>query len=228
MRKKIIGFLYSKPYFSWIIPLFHFFIGHSKIKNKSHNIFSPTNSNIYNDRIYFKGINNCVSIGESTDLTNSYITIKGNNNRVIIGKAAFINGINIIIEGNDCSVIIGDCAFVLDNTRVWVVDGSSLQIGVGCMFSDNIDIRTTDNHSIIDIEINKRINPEENIIIGDNVWIGTGVTVLKGVEIPEWCIVGAKSVITRKHKIPHAIIVGNPGKEVKNNVKWTMERNSNY
>ena len=35
------------------------------------------------------------------------------------------------------------------------------------------------------------------VSIGDNVWLGTGVTVLKGVSIGDNCIVGAGAVVTR-------------------------------
>lgn len=105
-----------------------------------------------------------------------------------------------------------------------VVDGSSLFIGNSCMFSDGIDIRTTDNHAIFDINTGQRINFEENIIIGDKVWIGTGVNVLKGSVLPNGTIVGARSVVTKKYEQENSIIVGNPARVVKNNIRWTMER----
>lgn len=154
----------------------------------------------------------------------SRITFKGSNNKVIVGKNSFLNGLNIVIEGDHNQVIIGDNAFVLDDTRIYVVDGSSFRMGNGCMLSDKIEIRTTDSHAIFDLTNKKRINPEENVIIHDRVWIGTGVTILKETEIAEGCVVGAASVITRKHLKTHAVIAGNPGREVRENITWTMER----
>lgn len=50
------------------------------------------------------------------------------------------------------------------------------------------------------------------------------MTILKGVELANGCIVGAGSVVTRKDLTPNTIIVGNPAREVKDNVYWLMER----
>jgi acetyltransferase-like isoleucine patch superfamily enzyme len=50
--------------------------------------------------------------------------------------------------------------------------------------------------------------------IGDRVWIGANVTILKGVTIGNDAVVGAGSVVTKD--IPaKAIAVGNPAKVIK-------------
>lgn len=48
------------------------------------------------------------------------------------------------------------------------------------------------------------------VIIGDGVWLGANVFVLPGVQIPEGCVVGACSVVTKKTYPPFSILVGNP------------------
>ena len=171
-----------------------------------------------------KGNENTVIFGTNTFMSNSKLLIKGSNNRVEIGSDGFINGLVITVEGDNNKVYIGDKAFVLDDTRMIAVDGSTLHIGNECMFSDRIDIRTTDNHAIIDMDTSKRINFEENITIGDKVWIGTGVNILKGSLLPDGTIVGARSVVTKQFQCENTIVVGNPARVVKDNVRWTMER----
>ncbi|WP_264367794.1 DapH/DapD/GlmU-related protein [Paraglaciecola mesophila] len=52
------------------------------------------------------------------------------------------------------------------------------------------------------------------VIIKDNVWIGYGVTILKGVEIGEGSIVAAGSVVT-KNIPPYSIAGGIPSKVIK-------------
>lgn len=47
-----------------------------------------------------------------------------------------------------------------------------------------------------------------DIVIGDDVWIGYGATILSGVNIGQGAIIGAKSVVARDVP-PYAIFVGN-------------------
>ena len=52
------------------------------------------------------------------------------------------------------------------------------------------------------------------IIVEDKVWIGFGVTILKGVKIGEGAVIGAKSVVTRDVK-PWTVVAGNPARLIK-------------
>jgi len=57
------------------------------------------------------------------------------------------------------------------------------------------------------------------IIIGDHVWIGMNVTVLKGVTIGDGAVVAAGSMVT-KDVPPHSLVAGVPAKVVKTDVEW--------
>lgn len=228
MRKRIINLLYSYSFCRWLLPAFHLLIGKSHIDGNRGNTVDTTTANLYHTHIDFhKNNGNSVYVGQHSDLHHSTLIIKGINNTVHIGHNCFINGLHVIIEGNNNTVYIGDHAFILDDTRIYVVDGSSFRMGNGCMFSDRIEIRTTDNHSIYNLHTGDRINPEEDVIIQDRVWIGTGVTILKGTVVADGCIAGAGSVLTRKYTTPNSVLAGNPAKYIKNDVAWTMERRSN-
>ncbi|MDC0359036.1 acyltransferase, partial [Oligoflexia bacterium] len=52
------------------------------------------------------------------------------------------------------------------------------------------------------------------IIIGKDVWLGSGAQVLAGVSIGDGCIVGAGAVVT-KDLPPYSIAVGTPAKVIK-------------
>ena len=55
---------------------------------------------------------------------------------------------------------------------------------------------------------------EEDIIIGDDVWIGAGSIILNGIKIGNGAIVGAGSVVT-KNVEPNTIVCGNPARLLK-------------
>ncbi|MDD4150740.1 MAG: DapH/DapD/GlmU-related protein, partial [Bacteroidales bacterium] len=56
----------------------------------------------------------------------------------------------------------------------------------------------------------------EPVIIGDNVWVGSNVTILPGVSIGDNVVIGAGTVVT-KTILNNAIAVGNPAKIIKQN-----------
>jgi acetyltransferase-like isoleucine patch superfamily enzyme len=57
-------------------------------------------------------------------------------------------------------------------------------------------------------------NTKGDVVIGNDVWIGTGATILSGVEIGDGAVVGACSVVT-KDVPPYAIVAGNPAKVIR-------------
>jgi acetyltransferase-like isoleucine patch superfamily enzyme len=53
----------------------------------------------------------------------------------------------------------------------------------------------------------------EEVIIGNNVFLGYGAIVLPGVKIGDGAIIGAGSVVT-KEVLPYTIVAGNPAKKI--------------
>lgn len=51
-------------------------------------------------------------------------------------------------------------------------------------------------------------------IVGNDVWIGFGATIMPGVQIGDGAIVASKSVVT-KDVAPYSIVGGNPAKEIR-------------
>lgn len=51
-------------------------------------------------------------------------------------------------------------------------------------------------------------------IIGNDVWIGYGATIMAGVNVGDGAIIASKSVITKDVK-PYTIVGGNPAKEIR-------------
>jgi len=102
-------------------------------------------------------------------------------------------------------------------------NNSKLTIGEDCMFSKNIEVRTGDSHSIIDLETGQRINPAKDVHIGNHVWVGAHAKILKGVSIADHAIIATGAIVT--NNIPaNCIASGVPAKVIKENITWKRER----
>lgn len=103
-----------------------------------------------------------------------------------------------------------------------------IEIGNGCGFSGTVigsalhikignNVRCGANTLITDSDWHSddyRTNNNKEVIIEDNVWLGYGVKVLKGVHIGKNSLIGVNSVVTRD--IPaNCIAAGSPAKVIK-------------
>lgn len=120
------------------------------------------------------------------------------------GKDVFIEsgfkadyGFNITLGDN---VFINYNCVILDCAPVTM--GSNVFIGPNCGFYTAV-------HPTDFEQRNEGIETAKPITVGDNVWIGGGVTVLPGVNIGEGAVIGAGSVVV-KDVPPYCVAVGNP------------------
>lgn len=173
--------------------------------------------------ITIHGNNNTVTIGDFAQLSGASITIYGDNNRVDIGSWSILNGTELHIEKSNGSITIGEHTRFLGKTHLAVLEGTALRIGKDCLFSSDIHFRTGDSHSVLDLT-GRRINPSEDITVGDHVWFGTKVTCLKGAVIPAHSIVGACALVSGKFTEPNCVLAGVPAKVVKRGVDWSISR----
>ncbi len=107
---------------------------------------------------------------------------------------------------------IGDYSGIGECCRLYgrVVIGDYVMMGRECfIYTYNHETSRTD---IPMQEQGKSV--EKAVCIGDDVWIGSRVTILPGVTIGNGAIIGASSVVT-KHVPPYAVVCGNPAKVVK-------------
>lgn len=99
----------------------------------------------------------------------------------------------------------------------------SIRIGSDTMISWECTIMDSDLHKICDDKAN-RINPDNEIVIGDHVWIGFGCSILKGVIIENDSIIASNSLISGKKKLKSNAIYTSNAKVLKNEVEWYWEK----
>ena len=199
-----------------------------------YNVLHRNNSWKYigSNKIYKKGV----------FLNKVKFNIRGSNNKIIIGNKARLHNCEIVILGNNCILEIGGGATIVSNTQFWLQDdassiiigenftiesghiasteGQNITIGNDCMFSNDIEIRNGDSHSIVDKDTNKRVNYAQSVIIGNHVWLTAHTRVLKGSQIPHSCIIANSCVVSGKLENSNALYGGIPAKLLKENIDW--------
>lgn len=106
----------------------------------------------------------------------------------------------------DSKLVIGErCGF--SGVTIWcfksITIGNDVRVGANCFILDG------DGH-----QGDPRAGKNSPVVIGDNVWLGANVTVLKGVTIGENSMIGMGSVVTKD--IPaNVMAAGNPCRVIK-------------
>jgi acetyltransferase-like isoleucine patch superfamily enzyme len=129
--------------------------------------------------------------------------------------------------GNNC-VVQNYSFFQLTKPRPKVIIGNNVVIGRHNIITAKSLIKIGDNTIIgayvqiidhghgyaRDKTIREQDATIEDIIIGNDIWIGAGSKILKGVTIGEGAVIGANAVVTRDVP-PFAIVGGVPAKIIK-------------
>ncbi|BCM76340.1 acyltransferase [Aeromonas caviae] len=138
---------------------------------------------------------NEVSIGiyESSNLLNGYgfISARAENSIIKIGRGTIIN-----------------------NSPTIIADKSSIEIGESCLIGTGFYCADSDFHSLSINDRNGVAHVCKRIVIGNNVFIGNDVKVLKGVTIGDNSVIGAGSVVV-KNVEANSIYAGNPARFIK-------------
>lgn len=138
---------------------------------------------------------------ESADV--SFQALKGHS--ITILKGAYVS--------DDCS--IGSYSFIGFNSLI-----SKSTIGRFCSIASNVNIGHGEHplHHISTsgffLDDSYEILTEKECIIENDVWIGVGSTIRRGVTIGTGAVVGANSFVN-KDVPPYAIVVGSPAKIIR-------------
>jgi acetyltransferase-like isoleucine patch superfamily enzyme len=147
-----------------------------------------------------------IKLGEKSELIIDGDFIIGNGTRIIVD-----NGASLYIGGkrNESASGITEKSLIMVRKKV--------HIGTDCIIAWNVFITDCDWHSINGKDI------QDDVTIGDHVWIACNTSILKGAKVGNNCIVGAHSVISKDTLPDGTLVAGNPIKILAHNVQWNRD-----
>jgi acetyltransferase-like isoleucine patch superfamily enzyme len=183
-------------------------------------------------RLFFKASSGLVFIGTNVVIDHIYQFAAGGN--LIIEDNVYINALSangIFIKNNvsiarNCVLI---CTGVIAQKGKGITIGNNSGINAGTYMGgqggieigDNVIIGPgvkifSENHNFSDINMNIKDQgvTRNGVVIGNNCWVGAGVTILAGVNIGEGCVIAAGSIVT-KTVAAHSVVAGVPGRVLK-------------
>lgn len=118
-------------------------------------------------------------------------------------------GAKICACNKSANISIGKRTTIGYNTYLFASSGIS--IGDDCLVAPFVYI-VDSNHTILkEKKINSQPNESEEIKIGNDVWLASNVTILKGVTVGDGAVVAANTLVNKDIE-PFSINAGTPSK----------------
>lgn len=122
--------------------------------------------------------------------------------------AKLANTVNIHRNSNiehPWNLEMGNLSSIGENSWIYCLD--KIKIGQKCTIGKDVYL-ITGSHDVSDLNFELITKP---IIINDGCWLTTGVYVMPGVQLAEFTVVGAKSLVLMDTQ-PFDVIVGSPAR----------------
>jgi len=163
-----------------------------------------------------------IRIGKNVEFDARIRIFAGVSNATIeIGDNCTIGGLFRLVGGDGGLIRVGPRT-TFNQVGLSLHERGAIRVGEDCMFSTDVHMDPSDMHPIFDRATGERINPSQDIEVGDHVWLSTRVLLLKGARIGSGTIVGAGSMVSGS--LPSNVLaVGQPAKVVRENVAWARD-----
>lgn len=131
---------------------------------------------------------------------------------VVIGENSKIH--NGCVLWGDGTIVIGNNSSIGEDSWIYANANGGVTIGENVNCAAKLYIMDSDHGTRLGTPMNKQDMESKKIVIGNDVWIGANVTILKGVSLGDGCVVGACACVTKSFAF-NSIIGGVPAKLIK-------------
>lgn len=165
----------------------------------------PTSKILVNSKKWF-----VLGLEYDSTIEKVHINLDERSTLIIKGNVSIKKGVQISLA-QGAKLSIGDKTFINECSKIFIY--KSCHIGEECAISWDVTITDSDVHRFLDKE------PEKEVYIGNKVWIGFGVCILKGSYIGDGCVISSKSLVNKSFK-DNQLIAGIPANVKLDNVSW--------
>lgn len=175
--------------------------------------------------VKFRVAKGCRVFIENAILRDCRILMLSEGCELTIKKGGRIRNAQLYCEDENSQIVINE-GFTMGGGEIASTEGRSVTIMEDCMFSEDIEIRNGDSHSIVPIDNQlSKINRGKDVLIGNHVWLAAHVRIMKGSEIPGDCVIANSSIVSGSLTEGNAVYGGNPARLLKTGISWNRKRN---
>lgn len=154
-----------------------------------------------------------LQMGDNVELRrNVELRVHGNSNLLIGNKVRIDRGVRLL-SANDATISIKD------GVRIGLYTvfngGDSITIGEKVLISGFVYLQTSmHGYSSREISVQDQGYDHAPILLENDVWLGTHVVIMPGINIGKGGVVGSNAVVT-KNVEPYQVVAGIPAKPIK-------------
>lgn len=119
-----------------------------------------------------------------------------------------VNRLSRIVGAQNIIVGIGSKPGI--NPGCYIQGTGTLIVGDYCLFGPNVGL-ISGNHNLYNHLV---LDASKSIYIGSYCWIGMNSVILPGVNLGDFTVVGAGSVVTRSFSEGYCVVAGNPARKI--------------
>ncbi len=115
---------------------------------------------------------------------------------------------------NPQNITVGNNSHINYNCCIWCGENSHIILGDNLLMGPGVKMFSTNHGTKKDAPMTFQDFTEADIVVGNDCWLGANVVLLKGVHIPDGCIVAAGAVVSKSLTEPYTIYGGIPAKPI--------------